>query len=157
MPTARGSSPAAWMTLAGQLVNAGMVAADFNGFAAVALRWRHEPDAAVAVLVVVPAHKCCHPAASLCHALEWLPGVVRPVLQGVEKRFRVGVVVADPWSGERPEYPKLLQSGFQGGRPHGVAVIGMEDQRLATPIPVTLPYGGQDFGPLLIYRIIYMP
>jgi hypothetical protein len=34
----------------------------------------------VAVLFVVPAHKCCHPAASLLHALEWPPGVVRPVL-----------------------------------------------------------------------------
>ena len=80
MPTAGGSTPAEWMTLTGQLVDAGTVAADLNGFAAVALRWRHEPDAAVAVLIVVPAHKCCHPAASLCHALEWPPGVVRPVL-----------------------------------------------------------------------------
>ena len=50
----------------------------------------------------------------------------------MEKRLRVGVVVADSWSGERPEYPKLLQSGFKGGGPHGVAVIGMEDQRLVS-------------------------
>jgi hypothetical protein len=127
------------MTLTGQLVDAGPVAADFNGFSAVALRWRHEPDAAVAVLIVVPAHKCCYPAASLCHALEGTRGVVRPVFQGVEKRLRVGVVVADPWSGERPEYPKLLQSRFQDGRPHCVTIVGMEYQWLATPIPVTLP------------------
>jgi hypothetical protein len=46
MPTAGGSTPAEWMTLTGQLVDAGTVAADFNGFSAVALRWRHEPDAA---------------------------------------------------------------------------------------------------------------
>ena len=46
MLTARGSSPAEWMKLTGQLVDAGTVAADLNGFAAVALRWRHEPDAA---------------------------------------------------------------------------------------------------------------
>ena len=58
MPTAGGSTPAEWMTLTGQLVDAGPVAADFNGFSAVTLRWRHEPDAAVPVLIVVPAHKC---------------------------------------------------------------------------------------------------
>lgn len=80
MPTAGGSSPAEWMKLTGQLVDAGTVVADLNGFAAVALRWRHESDSAVAVLIVVPAHKCCHPAASLLHALEWPPGIVRPVL-----------------------------------------------------------------------------
>ena len=68
------------MALKGQLEDAGLVSADLNGFAAVALRWRHEPDTAVAVLIVVPAHKCCHPAAGLCHALEWPPWVVRPVL-----------------------------------------------------------------------------
>jgi hypothetical protein len=28
----------------------------------------------VAVLIVVPAHKCCYPARSLCHAMEWPPG-----------------------------------------------------------------------------------
>jgi hypothetical protein len=46
MPTAGGSSPAEWMKLMGQLVDAGTLSADLNGFAAVALRWRHEPDAA---------------------------------------------------------------------------------------------------------------
>ena len=139
MPTARGSSPAEWMTLTGQLVDAGTVAADLNGFAAVALRWRHEPDTAVAVLIVVPAHKCCHPAASLCHALEWPPGVVRPVFQGVEQRFRVGVVVADPWSGEGSEHTQLLQPAFQSGCPHCVAVIGMQDQRLGPTFADPLP------------------
>jgi hypothetical protein len=76
MPTAGGSTPAEWMTLTGQLVDAGTVSADLNGFSAVALRWRQEPDTAVAVLIVVPAHKCCYPATSLCHAMEWPPGVV---------------------------------------------------------------------------------
>jgi hypothetical protein len=68
------------MKLTGQLVDAGTVSADLNGFAAVALRWRHEPDAAVAMLVVVPIHERAYPQAGLCHALEWPPGVVRPVL-----------------------------------------------------------------------------
>ena len=80
MPAAGGFILAEWMKLTGQLVDVGTVAEDLNGFAAVALRWRHEPDTAVAVLIVVPAHKCCHSAASLCHALEWPPEVVRPVL-----------------------------------------------------------------------------
>ena len=54
MPTAGGSTPAEWMTLTGQFVDAGTVAADLNGFSAVALRWRHEPDAAVAIPAPFP-------------------------------------------------------------------------------------------------------
>jgi hypothetical protein len=46
----------------------------------VALGWRHEPDTAVAVLIVVPAHECRHPGAGLLNALERTPRVVRPVL-----------------------------------------------------------------------------
>jgi len=61
MPTARGSSPAEWMKLTAQLVDAGSVSEDLNGFAALSLRWRHEPDAAVAVLVVVPIHERTYP------------------------------------------------------------------------------------------------
>ena len=108
MPTAGGSSPAEWMKLTGQLVDVGTVSEDLNGFAAVALRWRHEPDAAVAVLVVVPIHERTYLQAGLFHTLEWPPGVVRPLLQGVEQRFRIGVVVADPWPGEGSEHAQLL-------------------------------------------------
>ena len=54
MPTACGSSPAEWMKLTGRLVDAGTMAADLNGFSAVALRWRHEPDAAVAIPAPFP-------------------------------------------------------------------------------------------------------
>ncbi len=80
MPTASGSTSAEWMTLTGQLVDAGTVSADLNGFSAMALRWRHEPDAAVAVLVVVPIHESRDPGAGLLDTLEWPSGVVRPVL-----------------------------------------------------------------------------
>jgi hypothetical protein len=80
MPTAGGSSPAEWMKLTGQLVDAGTVSADLNGFSAVALRWRHEPDTAVAVLEVVPIHERTYPQAGLLHAPEGTRGVVRPVL-----------------------------------------------------------------------------
>jgi len=68
MPTAGGSTPAEWMKLTGQLVDAATVAADLNGFAAVAL------------LVVVPIHERTYPQAGLLHALEGTRGVVRPVL-----------------------------------------------------------------------------
>jgi hypothetical protein len=50
--------------------------------ASMALIGRHEPDAAVAVLVVVPIHKCRHPGAGLLDALEWPAGVVRPQPSG---------------------------------------------------------------------------
>ena len=49
------------MTLMGLLIDAVTVAADRNDFSAVTLRWRHEPDAAVAVPVVVPGHESHHP------------------------------------------------------------------------------------------------
>jgi hypothetical protein len=80
MPTAGGSTPAEWIKLTGQLVDPGTVSADLNGFSAVALRWRHEPDAAVAVLEVVPIHERRDPSAGLLDTLEWPSGVVRPVL-----------------------------------------------------------------------------
>ena len=56
-PTAGGSTPAAGMALTGLFVQLGSLAADRNGLTAVALIGRHEPDAAVAVLVVVPVHE----------------------------------------------------------------------------------------------------
>jgi hypothetical protein len=54
MQTVDSSTPAEWMKLTGQLVDTALVAADCNGFSTVALRWRHEPDAAVTVLIDVP-------------------------------------------------------------------------------------------------------
>ena len=68
------------MSSTGLLVDAGAVSADRNGFSAVALGRRHEPDAAVAMLVVVPIHECRYPGAGLLCALERTPRVVRPVL-----------------------------------------------------------------------------
>jgi hypothetical protein len=68
------------MSLSGLLVDPGTMAADRMGLSAVALRWRDEPDAAVAVLLVVPAHECRHPGAGFIHAGEWPAGIVRPVL-----------------------------------------------------------------------------
>jgi hypothetical protein len=53
------------LPLAGLLVDAGTVAADFLELAAVTLIRRHELDGAVAVPVVVPVHERRHPLACL--------------------------------------------------------------------------------------------
>jgi len=50
---------------------------------------RDELDAAVAVSVVVPVHKCRHPLAGLVFAREWPALVVGPVLERSEQGFRV--------------------------------------------------------------------
>lgn len=94
--------------MAGQLIHAGTVAADLNGLSAVTLSGRHEPDAAVAALVVVPVHESRHPQAGFFLAAKGPPGVVGSVLDRAEQRLRVGVVVADPGPGEGTEDPQLL-------------------------------------------------
>jgi len=88
--------------LTGQLVDAGTVSADLNGFAAVALRWRHDR---------IPPPSCKPLPRSGMAFGGSSAGTNRSAglrLQSVEKRFRVGVVVADPWSGEGSEHTKLL-------------------------------------------------
>jgi len=80
------------MALTGLLVDAGTVAADCDGFSAVALGWRHEPDEAVAVLVVVVIHVRRQLGAGLLEVGEWLAGVVWPVLHRAEQRLRVSRV-----------------------------------------------------------------
>ena len=129
MPAAGCAGPAAGVPLAGLLIDLGTMPADRCGSSAVALIRRHEPDGAVAVPMVVPVHKCAGPTEGLLQAAEGPPGVVRPVLDRAEQGFRVGVDVADPSPGEGSENPQLLQPGLQGGSAHGIAVVGMEDQR----------------------------
>ena len=62
----------------------------------------------MAVLVVVPIHKGGNPEAGFLLAAEWPAGVVGPVFNGAEQRFRVGIVVAHPRPGEGSEYPQFL-------------------------------------------------
>ena len=86
-----------------------------------------------------------HPGSGLLPAAEGAPGVVGSKIHCSEHRFRVGVVVADPRPGEGPEHTKLLQTTFQRCGPHGVAVIGVEDQRLgARPADPLLQAGAAD-------------
>lgn len=124
------------------LVDAGTVAADRNVFSAVALGWRHEPDAAIAGLIVILAHECRHPGASLPGAAKWPAWVIRPVFHGAEHRLRIGVVVADPRSGEGTEHTQFGQPGLEGGGPHGIAVVGTGDQRLGPALADPLPQTG---------------
>ena len=63
-------------------------------------------------------------------------------LHGVEQRFRVGVVVAHPWPGEGSEHTQLLHAAFQRGGTHGVAVVGIDDQRLGASLADPLPQAG---------------
>ncbi len=121
------------MFLLGFLVDIGALPADFDGLAAVALLGRHELDAAVTVLVVVPIHEQRHPLAGLAFAGEWPVLVVGPVLDRAEKGFGVRIVVRHSWPGERTQHAQLFQPGFKRGSAHGVAVVGMEDQWLAAP------------------------
>jgi hypothetical protein len=75
------------MLLAGLLIDAGTVTADFESLAAVALVGRHEFDAAVAMLVVVPVHERRFPMAGHLPTGERPAGVIRPVLRCLEQGF----------------------------------------------------------------------
>lgn len=122
------------MTEPGLLIHLGTEARDGTSFSAVTLIRCDEPNPAVAVLVVVPLNKRCNPAAGFLYALGGPPGVVGPVFDRAEQRFRKGVVVAHPGSGEGSEHPQPLQAALQRGGPHGIAVVGMEDQGMGTPL-----------------------
>ena len=114
------------------------MSADLHSLATVTLLRRDELDATVAVLVVVPGDERCHPLTGLIFGGEGFAGVVRPVFHRAEQRFGVGVVVGDPWPGERPEHAQFFQPAFQRGCAHGVAVIGVQDQRLLSALADSL-------------------
>ena len=86
------------MALAGLFIHDRTVPADLRSLTMVTLLGRHEFDAAVAVLVVVPIDERGHPLTSLLFGGKWLAGVIRPILHRPEQRFRVRVVVGYPWS-----------------------------------------------------------
>ena len=98
MPTPDRSCRPPGIELSGSLIDASSIAADPYGLATATLVGRHEFDAAVAVLVVVPVDERRHPLRGLVFGGKWLAEVFRPILHNFEQRFRVGVVVA----GSRP-------------------------------------------------------
>ncbi len=69
--------------MAGLFIDDSAVAADLYGLTAVTLLGRHEFDAAVAVLVVVPVDERCHPLTGLILAGERLTRVISVRRQSV--------------------------------------------------------------------------
>ena len=61
------------------------MAADLHGQAIVTLLGRHELDAAVAVLVVVPADELGDPLTRLFFGGQWPAGVIRSILHRPEQ------------------------------------------------------------------------
>ena len=129
------------------LVHDSTVSTDLHGLSAVPLLRRHELDAAVAVPMVVPVDERGDPLTGLLFGSKGLAGVIRPILHCPEQRFRVRVVVRHPWPGEGSEDTQFLQPAFQRGRTHGVAVIGVQDQRL-------LSHLGQKSNARAVYLVL---
>ena len=130
------------MSLTSLLVDDTPVPADLHGLAAVTLVGSHELDAAVAVPVVVPIHKRGHPKAGVLRVTKGPTRVVRSVFRCPEQGFGVGVVVGHPWPGEGSEHAQLLQPALERGRTHGVAVVGLQDQRLLAALADPLADAG---------------
>ena len=73
------------MALAGSFVDDSAVTTDLDGLTAVALMGRHEFDATVAVLVVVPVDELGDPLTRLFFGGKWLAGVIRSILHRPEQ------------------------------------------------------------------------
>ena len=83
-PAAGASAPARWIDTACGFVDLGSLLANCLCGSAVALVGRHEFDAAVTVLVVVPINERHHPFAGLLLAGKGPAGVTRPVFDRME-------------------------------------------------------------------------
>ena len=127
-PAAGVSAPAPWIRPAADLINLGSLLANGDGRCAVSLNGCHEFDPAVPVPVVLPVDERGNQVTGLLFGGKGLARVVRPVFHGPEQPFGVGGVVADTWPLEQPQDPQLLQTAFQRGGTHGVAVVGIEHQ-----------------------------
>jgi hypothetical protein len=73
------------MALAGLFIDDRAVVADLHSLAIVTLLGRHEFDAAVAVLVVVPVDELGDPLTRLFLGGKWPAGVIRPILHRPEQ------------------------------------------------------------------------
>jgi hypothetical protein len=118
------------VALPGLLVDDTTVPADHYGLSVVALVARDELDAAAVMLEVVPVHERRYPQTGLLSAGGWAARVVWAVFRCSEPRFGVRCVVASAGPRERPQNFLLLQMALQRGRPHGVAVVGVQNQWL---------------------------
>ena len=92
-------------------------------FTGVALRRADVPDAAVAMIVVVPAHKLSCPGPGLVKVGEALGGELGAVLGRSEQGLGIGVVVAHAWPGVRGFDAQMVEHGqHRGGLERGAVV-----------------------------------
>ena len=87
------------------------------------LRRRDEFQAAVFVLMVVPAHELLRPGPRFIYAAERSARIVGPVFAGAEQRLREWVVVTHTRPAERGHDPQVFQSGEHRRALHRAAVI----------------------------------
>ena len=87
----------------------------------------HQADAAVAVLVVVPVEEALTVRASVLERAE-ARGEVGPVLQGLELRFRVRVVIRDMRAAVGAGDIEIDQQLRDGLGAHARAPIGMQGE-----------------------------
>ena len=92
-----------------------------------ALGRRHEPDRTVTVFVVVPAHQLAHPGARGKQGIERLERVSGPILQGLEQRLGIRVVVAYARATQRRHDTQRLKGGEHRRPFHRATVIRMQN------------------------------
>jgi hypothetical protein len=93
---------------------------------AVTLSLRDELQGAVAMLRVVPSDEARDPAARAGETVERLGGKVGSVLERLQQRLGVGVVVARRRSAERGYHRETLQGREHGGALHRRAIVRMQ-------------------------------
>src|SRR5207253_2613017 len=89
-----------------------------------------QADAGVVVCLVVPGRELLQVAAGVGQAREPL-GKGGGVLQCLEPRLGVGVVVADPGPGVRPDDAEVLKQLGDRLRGHRRAAVGVQDRGYA--------------------------
>ena len=86
---------------------------------------RHQPNAGVAMLAVVPGEEPLAEDTGVLEAAEACREV-RPVFQCLELGLRKGVVIEDLGPRMTPRHPEIRQQQCYGLAGHGRAPIGME-------------------------------
>ena len=87
------------------------------------LRRCHEADGAVAMLVVVPVRQLRDPAPCGQQVFKRFDRQLRAVLQGSERRFDIGVVIAYGRPASRVRDSQALHGGEHGFALHGRAIV----------------------------------
>jgi len=124
------------------LVDVSAMSTDLDSLTAVTLLRPQELYAAVAVSMVVPVDKRRDPLVGHALPCKWPSWVIRQVLRCAEQRYGVRFVIADARPRERPEHAQFFQPAYQRRRTHGIAVVSMQDQRLAAPLADLLSQAG---------------